>query len=820
MQDFRDALRALRATPGMTAVAILSLALGVGANTAIFSLINSLMLRSLPVHEPERLVYLDDPSWTNPIWEQIRERQTELFESATAYSGQRFDLSSGGEAQFVDGLYVSGSFFSVLGVPTILGRPLTLDDDRRGGGPEGPVAVISHRFWQQRFNGSASVLGQTITLSRVAYTIVGVTPRGFFGPQVGETFDVIVPIGTEPLVRGEGSGLDRRSMWWLEIIARLKPHQTADQSTMALRTVQPRIREATLPENWRPADLETYLKDPMTMVPAAAGSPFLRERYQRPLLTLMTVVALVLLIACANIANLMLARANGRRHELSVRLALGASRIRLARQFLAESLLLSGMGAVLGLGFAYWASRLIVSQMSAGRQGLFVDLSIDWRILGFTTLVAVGTAVVFGLGPALRASRVAPNQALQEQGRSMAGEGHRSLGSPLVVAQVALSLVLVVAAGLFVRTFTALANRDLGFTFDPLLVVSIDGERSKTSESERPALYERVAQAVASVPGVERSAVSAVTPVSGMVWNNRFEFPELPSLSPRDRTMNINFVTPGWFATYGTRILSGRDFDLRDRADAPAVAIVNEAYVTKFVKAGANPLEQLVRPQARGNQAPPAPLQIVGVVRNSVYRSVRDPAGPIVYRPIAQADEFPPFISATVQAANGSASLLTKSITAAVVQVDPDLSLTFRPLAEQIHGTLAQERVIAMLSGFFGALALLLAGIGLYGVTSYAVSRRRTEIGIRMALGADAGGVVRLVLARVGMLVGAGVILGIAISVWASRFVGALLYGLEPRDPATLIGAALTLATIGGLAGWLPARRASRIDPAVALRQG
>jgi predicted permease len=801
-------------------VAILSLALGVGANTAIFSLINSLMLRSLPVSEPERLVYLDEPSWTNPIWEQIRERQTELVESATAYSGQRFDLSSGGEAQFVEGLWVSGSFFSVLGVPTILGRTLTLDDDRRGGGPDGPVAVISHRFWQQRFNGSASVLGQTVTLSRVPYTIIGVTPPGFFGPQVGETFDVIVPIGTEPLVRGEGSGLDRRSMWWLEILARLKPGQTVEQATTALRNVQPRIREATLPENWRPSDLETYLKDPLTLVPAANGSPFLRARYKQPLLTLMVVVALVLMIACANIANLMLARANGRRHELSVRLALGASRFRLARQFLAESLLMSGVGAALGLAFAYWASRLIVNQMSAGREGLFVDLSLDWQILGFTALVAIGTAVVFGLAPALRASRVPPNDALKEQGRAMAGERHGSLGSPLVVAQVALSLVLVVAAGLFVRTFTTLANRDLGFTFDPLLVVSIDAERNKTPQDQRPALFERLAQAVASVPGIEKSAVSAVTPVSGMMWNNRFEFPELPSLSQRDRTMNINFVTPGWFATYGTPILSGRDFDSRDRAGAPGVAIVNEAYVAKFVKSGVNPLEQLVRPQARGNQPAPAPLQIVGVVRNSVYRSVRDPAGPIVYRPMAQAEEFPPFVSATVRSTNGSATLLTKSITTAIGQVDADLSLTFRPLAEQIRGSLAQERVIAILSGFFGALALLLAGIGLYGVTSYAVSRRRTEIGIRMALGADANGVVRLVLRRVGILVGIGVVVGTGISIWASRFVGTLLYGLEPRDPLTFAGAVAVLGTIGALAGWLPARRAARIDPAEALRQG
>jgi predicted permease len=315
------------------------------------------------------------------------------------------------------------------------------------------VTIISHRFWQQRFNGSASVLGQTVTLNRVPYTIIGVTPPGFFGPQVGETFDVIVPIGTEPLVRGAGSGLDRRSMWWLEVMARLRPGQTVEDATTALRYMQPRIREATLPENWRPADLETYLKEPLTLVPAASGSPFLRERYQQPLLTLMTVVALVLIIACANIANLLLARANGRRHELSVRLALGASRLRLARQFLAESLLLSGVGAVLGLAFAYWASRLIINQMSAGRQGLFVDLSLDWRILGFTMLVTIGTAVLFGLSPALRASRVAPNDALKEQGRAMAGEGHSSLGSPLVVAQVALSLVLVVAAGLFVRTF-------------------------------------------------------------------------------------------------------------------------------------------------------------------------------------------------------------------------------------------------------------------------------------------------------------------------------------------------------------------------------
>jgi predicted permease len=818
MQDLRDAMRALRATPAITGVAVLSLALGVGANTAIFSLVDSLLLRSLPVRQPDRLVYLEDPSYTNPIWEEIRGRQFELFEGAAAYSSQRFDLAGGGEAQFVDGLWASGGFFDVLGVPAIVGRTFTAEDDRRGGGPDGPVTVISHRFWQQRYNGAADAIGRSLTINRVPYTIIGVTPPAFFGPEVGSAFDVIVPIGTEPLVRGAGSGLDRRSMWWLEIVARLKPGQTVDQATTALRNVQPQIRDATLPDGWRPSDLEGYLKTPMTLISAATGASFLRDRYQRPLLTIMVVVALVLLIACANIANLMLARANGRRHELSVRLALGASRLRLARQVLAESLLLSGAGAALGLAFAYWGSRLLVRQLSTSRRAVFLDLSLDWRVLGFTAAAAIATAVIFGIAPALRATKLAPNDALKEQGRAMTGEGRGALGSPLVIAQVALSLILVVAAGLFVRTFTTLASRDIGFDRDPVLIVSIDAERSSSDQKGRALLFERVAEAVAAVPGVQRSAASAITPVSGMMWNELFEFPDMPSLSRRDRIINLNFVTPGWFETYGTPLVSGRDFDARDRAGATPVAIVNEAFIEKYMK-GANPLGQTVRRADRPNE-PATPLEIVGVVRNAVYRSVREPAGPIVYRPMAQANEFPPFVSISLRSASGSPALLTRSLTTAIGQVDRDLSLTFRPLAEQVNSSLAQERVVAMLSGFFGGLALLLAAIGLYGVTSYAVSRRRTEIGIRMALGADARGVVRLVLRRVALLVGAGVVIGAGVSLWAARFVATLLYGLEPRDPATMIGAAVVLGVIGALAGWIPARRAAQIDPAEALRQG
>jgi predicted permease len=818
VQDLRDAFRALRATPGISLIAMLSLALGVGANTAIFSIVDSLLLRSLPVHQPERLVLLDDGSWTNPIWEEIRDRHASHFGGVASWSTQQFDLAQGGEARLVDGLWASGGFFDVLGVQAVIGRTFTAQDDRRGGGPDGPVVVIGHGYWQTRFGGAADAIGRSLTINRVPYTIIGVTPPDFFGPEVGRRFDVIVPIGTEPLVRGAGSGLDARSMWWLHVIARLKPGQTIEEATATLRAMQPQIRQATLPQNWRSSDLERYLSDAMTFVPATTGPSFLRDRYRQPLLAIMAVVGLVLLIACANIANLMLARANGRRHELSVRLALGASRTRLARQFLAESLLLSLGGAALGLAFAHWGSRLLVGQLSVTRSSVFLDLNLDWRVLGFTAGVAMATALLFGVAPALRAARVDPHEAIKDQGRATGTGTRGALASPLVVVQVALSLVLVVAAGLFVRTFATLANRDLGFDREHLLVVSIDAEASSVEESGRASLFERVADAVAAVPGVGKSAASAITPVSGMMWNERFDFPDKPALAERDRVVNINVVTPGWFDTYGISIVAGRDFGKGDRTGAPDVAIVNQAFVKKYVDDG-NAIGRTIRQPARPNEPTP-PLQIVGVVTDSVYRSVREPAPPIVYRPVMQIDGFPPFLSLSVRAAAGSPALLTRSIAAAIGAVDRDLSLRFRPLADQIDGSLAQERIVAMLSGFFGGLALLLAAIGLYGVTSYAVSRRRTEIGIRMALGADARGIIRLVLRRVALLVGAGIVVGAAISLWASRFVGSLLYGLEPRDPVSFAAAAVLLAAIGAIAGWLPARRATRIDPAQVLREG
>ena len=822
MSDIRNALRTLMATPIVTVVAILSLGLGIGANTAIFSILDTLMLRALPVKAPDRLAVLgmgrDRDSWTYPIWEQVRGR-ADLFDGVFAYSSGRFNLSSAGQTDYVDGFWGSGRVFDVLGVPAILGRTFTEADDRRGGGPDGPVAVISYRYWQSRYAGATDVIGRTLTIERVPFTIVGVVPPEFFGIEVGRTFDIAIPFGTEPLIRGKESALDRRSNWWLSIVVRLKPEQSLDAATAAVRGVQAQVRDATMPQNYRAQDKAQYLSEAFTLIPATTGNSYLRDRYRTALLTIMGVVALVLLIACANIANLLLARATARRHEMSVRLALGASRARLIRQLLVESLLLSCCGAIVAILFARWGAVLLVRQLSTSTNTVFLDIGLDWRMLGFTALIAIVTALLFGTAPAFRASGVTPTDALKERGRGVVGESGLGFGNLLIIVQVALSLLLLVAGGLFIRTFTSLSHLPLGFDRNPILVVSINAAKATANPAERIDLYDRLRRA-AAVPGVSSAAASVVTPVSGSTWQygiERFDDRVVP-MGEKDRGVYVNLVSPGWFQTYGTRFLGGRDFNDHDTKAGQHVVIVNEAFARKFAN-GTNPIgHHLRQPEYPGR--PTVDQEIVGYVQDAVYRSLRAPVPPTMYLPIAQQAEPPSGISISVRAATGSPALLTKSVAAALGAVNSDITMTFRLLAEQVESSLIQERIVALMSGFFGLLALLLAGLGLYGITSYAVNRRRTELGIRMALGAAPSGVVALVLRRVGGLVTAGIVLGAAISWMLARLVATLLFGLQPHDPATLAGAAVILATIGGLAGWLPARRASRIDPANVLREG
>jgi putative ABC transport system permease protein len=822
VSDLRYAVRICVKNRGTTAIAVLSLALAIGANTAIFSLVNSLLLRPLPVREPSRLVLVTEhdatggfPEWSVPFWEQLRGRL--IFENAAAVSPiVRANLTASGETQQIDGMFASGSLFETLGVPALLGRTLSDADDRRGGGIAGPVAMISYRFWQQRFGGAADVVGRTLAIESVPFTIVGVTPPDFFGVDVGRVFDVIVPLAVEPLVSRSETRLDNGNVTWLSIFARLKPGQSVAAANAALRGVQTQLFEATRPLDWPKDAVDRYLRQTLTVRPAPNGDSSLRGFYRRPLLTILAVVALVLLIACANVANLLLARATARRHELSVRRALGASRWRVVRQLLTESALLAGAGAAVGIVIASWGSRMLVAQLSTQARTVFLDLSPDVHVLVFTIAVTSATAVLFGVAPALHASSVAPMGALKEQTRDASGGGPARLSGGLVVAQVALSVVLVVAAGLFVRTFASLATRPLGFERDRVLLVSVNAHSASVDPAQRLPLYDRARDAVRALPGVVQAAFSVqIPPVNGATMIQPFDgVSGGPPLSGRDlseRMALLNFVTPGWFETLGTPIVAGRDFTDRDRAASPPVAVVNEAFARKFL-GGASPLGRLIVRK-------PAPIEIVGVAADTVYRSIRSPVQPAIYRPVAQAAPGTlAQLSLSVRSTTTAPVLLTASVAAAVKAVNPELKLAFNPLADHVNASLVQERLIAIVSGFFGALALLLAGLGLYGVTSYAVSRRRTEIGIRMALGAAPAGVVRLVLSRVTMLVGIGVVVGAGVSVWASTFVATLIYGLEPRDPVTLIGSAAVLATVGVVAGWLPARRAARIDPAEVLR--
>jgi predicted permease len=815
-----------------------TLALGIGANTAIFSIVDSLLFRTLPIRDPERLGQLaaappsGQRSWTYPIWEEIQ-RHADRFDGVFAWSrfDAQFNLSQGGETQYANGVWASAASFDVLGVTPALGRLFLPSDDVRGGGPEGPVAVISHGFWQRHFGGARDVIGRTLTLERVPVTIVGVTPPGFFGLTIGRSFDVAVPFGAEPLIRGANeSRLNRRTSWWLSVMVRLKRGQALEEATTILQALQSGLREATLPPP-RPGDtMDDYLTEPLTLVSAAAGQSGLREEYTRPLLVILVVVALVLLIACANIANLLLARATARGHEWSVRLALGASRGRLARQLLIESLLLAAMGAAAGLIVAQWGSELLVSQLAA--DSVYLDLPLDWRVLAFTSAIAIAAALVFGVAPALRAARGAPIDAMKERGRSNAMSGRATVASGLVVAQVVLSVVLVVGAGLFLRSFGRLTQVPLGFDRDRVLLAEVDARRADLAPAARLAAYDHIRQRVRAVPGVETAGISIVAPLSGAMWSRRVEvsgsairsngpvdgpegFGFTDSAIPENSPLAVfNGITPGWITTFGTPLLAGRDITERDGPSAPRVALVNQAFSRKFLS-GENPVGHTVRPSRDAGS--PA-IEIVGLLADAVYRDVREPILPTVYVPLSQSsDQTPPIASAdvtlSVRAASSQPGLLTKSVAAAIGEINPTLAVTFSRLDGQVSGTLVRERLLAILSASFGTLALVMAAVGLYGVTSYAVNLRRTEIGIRMALGATRGSVIRLVLGRVAILIGGGIVVGLAVGAWASRFVATLLYGLEPGDPGTLIASAATLALVGAVAGWVPANRASRLDP-------
>jgi predicted permease len=832
--DFRLALRTLVGTPVVSIVAALSLALGIGANTAIFSVINGLLLRLLPVREPARLVQLtgdaagENPYWSYQVWREI-DRRSQLFDGTLAWCDARLNLARGGETRDINGLWVSGSFFDVLGVPPLLGRTLSPADDVPGGGSSGPVAVISYDFWQRHFGGAPTAIGTPLMIERVPFTVVGVTPQDFFGIDVGRAFDVAVPIQDRSVIEGTNDGPGQPAGPQVRVIARLRPGATIESATAALRGVQPQIREATLPQGWPKAFLDRYLNSAFVLTPAATGASLLRRRFSRPLLAIMVIVALVLLVASANLANLALARAAARRRELGVQLARGASRLRLIRQLLTESVVLASTGAALGLLLASWTARLLVQQLSttvrstgaeATTGRVFVDVSIDGRVLAFTMALTVITVVVFGVLPALRTSRVAPLDALIDRRSSAWRLRGTGPADALIVAQVAICLVVVVVAGLFTRTLTALETRHVGFDRERILVTTVDAQRV-VDPARLHDLYARVVDAVRQVPGVTDAALSSVPPVlSGPVPGQPIQAisGEAP-LPPRGALSALNLISPGWFQTMGIPLVAGRDVSRDDRLDTPPVVVVNQMFARTLMH-GANPIGRTLTLFLPG--PPPPPLEIVGVVPDTVYGGMRARIEPTIFLPIAQRGpvwrRFLAPVDLSVRSSADRPELLAKSVVAAIGTVNPDLALTFHPLTDYVNDSLVQERLIARLSGSFAVLTLLLAALGLYGVLAYAVAGRRTEIGIRIALGAARESIVRLVLGRVYLPVAAGVAIGAVVSLWASSSVISLLYDVQPRDPATFGGAVVILAGVAFLAGWLPARRAARIDPMRVLR--
>jgi putative ABC transport system permease protein len=671
-----------------------------------------------------------------------------------AWATGSFNLATAGEMQFIEGLAGSGSFFTELGVPAVIGRTFTPADDVPGGGPDGAVAVISYNCWQRRFGGTADVIGKTIDLEGVRFTIIGVTSPSFFGLEVGRAFEVAVPNGARSLIGGTQDTDDED----LKIMIRLKRGQSLDEATAALRAAQPQIRDSAMPKD--PEFREGFLEQAFTFLPSGAGTSLMRQQYWLPLLTVFAVVVVVLLIACANVGNLLLARGISRGQELSLRVALGASRKRLVRQLFVESLLLAATGSLLGLTLAAWGSRALVAQLPLGFVSQPVlDVSLDWRVLAFTAVVGVTTAALFGIAPALRATRIAPIDALRHHGRAEGSSA--SLSGSLVVAQMALSLTLVVAAGLLMRTFERLASVPLGFDSDRVLLVVVDTQRVPIQPFDRPRFFQRVVDAMSGVPGVAHAAGSMFTPVTGgMVGQMRVEVPGAPALPEAECVSLRHFITPGWFATYGTPIHAGRDLDERDTASAPPVALVNEAFVRRFFPEGSAVGRTVTA--ARG-ELPAGSRLIIGVVGDAKYRSLREERQPTMYLPLAQwSFPFPlnQRIFISVRPVAGSPMALAPSVAAAVTGVDRNAAFVFLSLEEEVYTSIAQERLVAMLSGLFGALALLLAGLGLYGITSYGVARRRSEIGIRIALGAERADIMTLVLGRSLAMTAAGIALG------------------------------------------------------------
>jgi predicted permease len=838
LKDLRHAVRMLLHAKGWTAVVVLSLALGIGANTALFSGANGLLLQKVPVADPDGLVRFRHAgqndtstnssdygssnrdaagrsvrsSFSYPVYRQfVADNQTMTDLLACAPFGT-VSLAAGGEAEIATAFIASGNYFQMLGVSASPGRVLTPDDDRAGATP---AAVISDGFWRRRFGGDAAIAGKVVTLNNVAVTIVGVIEPGFTGIQqaVQAAPDITVPLALFSQINvGDPGPLEAPTRWWLQVMGRLKPGVTAEQVRGNLGEVFRQTAQAGLDSylaSLSEAERSTARNRNRTRIPDLIVDSGSRGVYdpnatdRRAVAVLGGVVALVLLLVCANVANLLLSRSTARQKEVSVRLSLGATRGRLIRQLLTESLLLSAIGGALGVVVGYWGQRLL-----PGTPG---DAPLDWRVLAFVAGLSCVTAVVFGIVPAFRSTAINVNAALKEQGRSVVAS--RSwLGRALLVAQVGISVVLLIGAALFLRTVQNLRHVDVGFDARNLVMFRVAPQLNRYDEIRTTALYRDMFERLGAIAGVRGVAASNPALLSGSV-NQTSIFVQGRSYTAESQdSINRLVVTPGFLQVMGIPVMLGRGLTDQDTRTAPRVVLINEAAAKKYFP-GANPIGQRIG-QSLENAGQ---NEIVGVVRDTKYNSLRDEAPPTMYQPHLQAGmPRPSFVVRTA----GDPLAAVGAVREAVRQLDPNLPLQgVSTQMEQIEGRLQQEKLFAQAYSLFGGLALLVASVGLFGVMSYSVARRTSEIGIRMALGAKPGDVLRQVMGESLVLVLAGVVAGVAAALAAGRLVASLLFGVQATDPAAMTTAVIVLLVVASIAGYLPARRASRVDPMVALHE-
>ncbi len=818
-QDLRYAFRTLGRTPVLTGVVVLSLALGIGANTAIFTFTNALLLRSLPVKDPGQIHQLfltgkeggrGNPTFNYPIFRELRADQ-KIFDGMVAWSEDRFDAASGGEARMLDGAYVNGEMFETLGLRPALGRGFTPGDDT----PEGAVAVLSHNFWKRQFGSDPAVLEKTLRLSGKPFRIIGVAPEGFNGMRPGGKFDVMIPTQAQLYLQPDTPILKSSSYWWLEVFGRLKPGMTEAQGAAAIQALAQGVLEKTRPTDIPQEFAKGYTSQSLTIRPAARGTTEGRGTYRTAVVILNVVVGLVLLIACANIANLLLARATAREREMAVRIALGASRRRVIRQLLTESMLLSFTGGALGLAIAPAAANLLLRASTTPDDRLYLDVTPDPVVLGFTFFAAVLCGVLFGAAPAWRASRVAPHPGLRESSGTVSDRRGR-LRQGLVLAQVSLSVVLLVGSVLFLQTFWKLLNADHGFQQDKVLMVRVSAERTGLKAQELTDLRRITLERLKQTPGVASAAAVDIPPVSNIGWNGEIELRDAAGSSSRFISW-FNLVSDDYFKTIGTPLMAGRTFGVEDSLGARKVLIVNEQFARKAF-GGRNAVGQVVYTRG-GTRSNPVwePVEIVGMVKDTRYRRLREKSELIAYLPYSQEESAGPRTNYVLRSAGDMPSLIA-SVKTAITEVNPNLGFTLRPLTEQIENAMIVERLLAGLCLLFGLMALFLSALGLFGLLSYSVAQRKGEIGLRMALGATPSDVVRLVIGQSSLIVVLGAGAGAGLAAWASPYAADMLYGVQATDPSIYALCVGILLVIAAGASWLPALRATRLDPVQSLR--